>query len=419
MKKVYRDGLGKYVNLIVTPRVIEKAKDHFGCETLDGVEIEDGGGAGTAGSHWKGRIFLEEAMVGVITTAALFYSSVTLALFEDRGYYTPDYSKAEDNYNFGYKKGCDFLMKTCKANTDSGVADEFCFTKDSATKQRCTYDRQGIGRCNVQSYDGLSQMYQYMSDPSLGGSMETLDYCPVVSAYDNAYCVMKGEGLFNFYGHEFAPTSRCFESTLMTNGFPNAGYGPRCIPTACSPEGRLYLRIQGQTASCPEDGSEGFADTSHLLSVEGKVKCPEASFICRGRESSGLSTIPTTATSPTVTHSALTFSVTTEEEGTCEERMEKCKKIAEFYPLCDYFTRMLQQCMSRKCSQEMAMLIRDTIGPEVRSRCRRNFQEQAGVCFDSWSGAKSLCGLVNGALGFSVRNSIMVSLTALLIALFL
>ena len=33
-----------------------EARDHFGCPTLEGVELENQGGSGTAISHWEKRI---------------------------------------------------------------------------------------------------------------------------------------------------------------------------------------------------------------------------------------------------------------------------------------------------------------------------------------------------------------------------
>jgi len=45
--------LGKDVKKLVTPRVLEKAREYFGRPTLDGVELEDQGGSGTPGSHGR------------------------------------------------------------------------------------------------------------------------------------------------------------------------------------------------------------------------------------------------------------------------------------------------------------------------------------------------------------------------------
>ena len=37
--------------------VQREARSHFGCDTLEGAEIENQGGSGTAGSHWEKRLF--------------------------------------------------------------------------------------------------------------------------------------------------------------------------------------------------------------------------------------------------------------------------------------------------------------------------------------------------------------------------
>jgi leishmanolysin-like peptidase len=45
------------VQLVVTPRVREEARRHFGCDTLEGAELEDQGEEGTAMTHWEKRLF--------------------------------------------------------------------------------------------------------------------------------------------------------------------------------------------------------------------------------------------------------------------------------------------------------------------------------------------------------------------------
>jgi hypothetical protein len=39
-----------------TPHVLGYAMNHYNCSSLDGMELEDYGGAGTAGSHWEKRV---------------------------------------------------------------------------------------------------------------------------------------------------------------------------------------------------------------------------------------------------------------------------------------------------------------------------------------------------------------------------
>ncbi|VDP44413.1 unnamed protein product [Heligmosomoides polygyrus] len=76
--------------MIVTPRVREEARKYFNCPTLEGAEVENQGGPGTTGSHWEKRVLENEAMSGV-ATQVYAVSRITLALFEDSGWYQVNY----------------------------------------------------------------------------------------------------------------------------------------------------------------------------------------------------------------------------------------------------------------------------------------------------------------------------------------
>lgn len=88
----------KRVIKIITPTVLAvvrfflggfnlKAREHFDCPYLDGVEIEDQGGNGTARSHWEKRILNNEYMIGTSSDQPVF-SQFTLAFLQDSGWYT-------------------------------------------------------------------------------------------------------------------------------------------------------------------------------------------------------------------------------------------------------------------------------------------------------------------------------------------
>lgn len=310
--RVYREGLQKEVQLVQTPRVLRAARQHFGCPTLDGVEIEDMGGSGTAGSHWKKRLFYQEALVGVVSSASLFYSSLTLSFFEDAGFYKAKYSYAADDYRWGYQRGCAFATQNCRSLFDQGLGDEFCFNSTSSSE--CTYDKHSAGVCDTMTYlNPLPSEYQYFPDaPNRGGSMSTMDYCPAVVYYDNVNCVNPfNTPLVNIYGSEFSESSRCFESTVITHSLPQIGKNPHCFRSSCvtgvvpsrtifteekssslipmgsqasvnslSSTQQIILNIQGHTIPCPLNGNEGNADTSGLRGLHGSVKCPSATEVC-------------------------------------------------------------------------------------------------------------------------------------------
>lgn len=42
--------------MMVTPRVAKEVREHFSCQKLEGAELEDQGGEGTALTHWEKRV---------------------------------------------------------------------------------------------------------------------------------------------------------------------------------------------------------------------------------------------------------------------------------------------------------------------------------------------------------------------------
>lgn len=52
------------VSQIITPNVLQYTRSHFGCSSLTGAQVEDGGGSGTVLSHWEKKLFYNEYMTG-------------------------------------------------------------------------------------------------------------------------------------------------------------------------------------------------------------------------------------------------------------------------------------------------------------------------------------------------------------------
>lgn len=102
----------KTVEMMVTPKVTAEIRKHFNCTKLEGAELEDQGGDGTALTHWEKRVMENEAMTGTHTQSPVF-SRITLALMEDSGWYKANYSMASP-LKWGKNLGCDFAMRSCK-----------------------------------------------------------------------------------------------------------------------------------------------------------------------------------------------------------------------------------------------------------------------------------------------------------------
>ncbi len=77
--------------LISSPKVVAAARRHYNCNTLEGVELEDNGGELSVHSHWESRIMNGDIMVSLVDRVDFTISEITLALFEDSGWYETKY----------------------------------------------------------------------------------------------------------------------------------------------------------------------------------------------------------------------------------------------------------------------------------------------------------------------------------------
>uniref|UniRef100_A0A8R1HGL8 Leishmanolysin-like peptidase n=1 Tax=Caenorhabditis japonica TaxID=281687 RepID=A0A8R1HGL8_CAEJA len=236
-------GDGKVVHpihMMVTPKVREEARRHFGCDKLEGAELENQGGEGTYLTHWEKRAYENEAMTGTHTQNPV-YSRLTLAFLEDTGWYQPNYEVAED-LNWGKQLGCDFAMKSCGEWIHEKKIlgqDTFPYCSDikhDGTKSmaitRCTAQRDSLALCNLVPFKKeLPQQYRnFISLPGVnpvgakyyGGSVEMADYCPFLQEFEwklidrkthkDSRCELEGNGkegedILEVYGQN----SRCFE----------------------------------------------------------------------------------------------------------------------------------------------------------------------------------------------------------------
>lgn len=77
---------GQYYQSIILPKVVEFARNYFECDTLEGVPLEDGGGSGSAGSHWE-KTYLSNSYIQSVTEFPGYISNFTLSLLNNTGWY--------------------------------------------------------------------------------------------------------------------------------------------------------------------------------------------------------------------------------------------------------------------------------------------------------------------------------------------
>uniref|UniRef100_A0A8W7PTP8 Leishmanolysin-like peptidase n=1 Tax=Anopheles coluzzii TaxID=1518534 RepID=A0A8W7PTP8_ANOCL len=309
-----RDGtINRTIDMFVTPRVVREVRDHFACQKLEGAELEDQGGEGTALTHWEKRVLENEAMTGSHTQSSAF-SRITLALMEDSGWYKANYSMASP-LTWGRGLGCNFAMRSCKdwitSNTLRGRSiHPFCAkVKRDPLQTECTDDRSSVALCNLvrhttplpaqyQNFDSLAHV-PVGEEGYYGGSVSLADHCPYIQEFTwrSKNVVVRGSQCQfednnpkpekNFALESYGATSKCFDhsenmweerSCRQTREWQHWGSG--CYQYRCQ-QGRLHILIANKSFECYFAGQK----LKVQLMAEGwlhrgAVVCPSCKEIC-------------------------------------------------------------------------------------------------------------------------------------------
>lgn len=282
---------------VVTPSVVQVARNHFACQRLPGAELESGEFLPLAadthetsciGNHWERRLFKSDLMNPVIDDLEFSprLSTINLAYFADSGWYQVDLSRASLAAGWGRGAGCEFVEDTC-IGPDGLVPTSFedFFCNDSPALDidgfavdvhGCTPDLSRKASCAIGKYTAdLPGEYQYFNltyGSNVGGSDPYMDYCPVFSGFTNGLCAdPKNEALIKVdrmerFGER---NSRCVA------GRNSYGRTALCLRIACAVEDRsFHVQVDGMWMQCV------FKDQV-LLSANGdRVICPDPVRVC-------------------------------------------------------------------------------------------------------------------------------------------
>ncbi|ORC92233.1 surface protease GP63 [Trypanosoma theileri] len=269
---------GKSVHLVTAPAVIAAAQTHLSCPTLDGVELEDEGGSGTAWTHWERRGWMDELMAGIPSRAAI--SALTLAFFSSLNLYTVN-MEYNETMSWSYHAGCPFLEERCVANAQR-MGFEWC--NDTSTAQLCTFDRLAVGLCNTGLVPNLPPYFQYFpAEPMRAGVTPLMDYCPIVVGYGNRQCTQPVESTSDdaLYGFYFGTQSRCVPThNMVKKGYTIDDNNPRCLMVRCRLGKQVEVFVGSYWLECPADGSAGVITIPAYTGYNGEIHCERAEKVC-------------------------------------------------------------------------------------------------------------------------------------------
>ena len=271
------------ISIINSPKVLEKARLHFNCQNLEGVPLENQGGSGSAGSHWEARYMLGDYMVSSNYFENTI-SDITLALFEDSGWYKVNYYTG-GLFRFGKDEGCDFFEKKCIEDEESLFPNEFCTKKK---EPKCTNGHLGMGECYIIEYEDnvIPPKNQYFDNEYLGGIFNT-EYCPVadlyfhgnnISYFENSCKFGDSLNIFSHYGEVIGNHSICFESSLVPRYSPQPyKWRTICYQIKCDRKNKnIIVYVNDLSLVCPTEGGV----LKKIKGFKGKINCPKYDLIC-------------------------------------------------------------------------------------------------------------------------------------------
>lgn len=219
----------------ISENLVDFAKEHFSCDTLDGVYLENEGSSDSAGAHFEKSLYGNEIMTSEKAGHSVL-SGLSLAFLEDSGWYKVNY-KVEEPLEYGKGNGCEFASHNCNTNYK-----EFCDVKGAVA---CSRDFIAKTIC-VQSNFGDSCLHEEYVEQYM---------CKNTYSFQSTAKYERSGGY-----------SRCFETVYSSN--KAAG----CYQSACE-NGTIKLTIDDTVLTCTKKG-----DIIEYEDIE--IICPDTTEFC-------------------------------------------------------------------------------------------------------------------------------------------
>ena len=318
---------GRHRILLNLPKLVQRAEAHFGASAMEGVELENSEGSATVacrGVCLESRVFAGEVMTAppyardaafdpvthvwqfpgsVFSLGGMTKSAISLAYFEETGWYLPNYLIAE-SLAWGRGAGNDFVKQNCKSwgSQAGGEASRYLCKLDfepalytqtalesvpypTAQQKQCSFDRVYKGMCVTKLWGAtLPSHSEYWTEASgMAGLSSQMDYCPVVVpepslSYSNKDFMVDcrdqvggpAAPTTRFF-EEFSEASRCFETTTLGN----SDVFTSCLVHKCTKDGLLHIKVKDETKVCPTDGGKLTFQQSGIV-----VDCSGYTHLC-------------------------------------------------------------------------------------------------------------------------------------------
>jgi len=108
---------GKPVWKLTTEGALAQARIEFGCDELEGIDLESSGQINAAGSNWEKRIMYNDILARGLEFESNLYSKISLLALQDTGWYQANLDYGQEVV-WGKGRGCTFFTNLCVLNSD-------------------------------------------------------------------------------------------------------------------------------------------------------------------------------------------------------------------------------------------------------------------------------------------------------------
>ncbi|ORC81009.1 surface protease GP63 [Trypanosoma theileri] len=285
---VFLNGGKKDVTIVTGGNMKEKIVEQFNCSSYGGIPLDFKGES--LELEWERRIARDELM-GAYTgdPTGMFYTNLTLTLFNALGFYRAEFSMAEP-MSWGKDFGCELFESTCQEIIEkhSGKFPKtFCKESDKPVLQ-CTSDRFGLGVCSKDNTNkhGIPAEYHYFQKNNLRNS-EMMEGCPIIKPFQQTMCETGDETLMP--GSIVSNISRCLDVTepvgIDENGKKVKVQGI-CAKVKCE-DGKVKVHYKGYNEENGKEKWEECSDEKSTITLQGSefksgttIRCPKYEEVC-------------------------------------------------------------------------------------------------------------------------------------------
>ncbi|ORC84289.1 putative surface protease GP63 [Trypanosoma theileri] len=258
--------------------VVAKVKEHFGCDNATGIYMESE--HLQFSSHLERRLAKDDLMSTYSEEpSGMYYTSLTLAIFNDMKFYKANFSMAE-TMSWGSNAGCEFLTEKCIQENIIKYPNTFC--TESRVSLQCTSDRLSLGRCTSsnfpQDYPEDYRNFKNNTFTYLYG--ELTDGCPIIRQLEKTTC--QSGDLELMPGSILGKGSRCLQGDGLIQKKSAQTFlpvGDICANVKCE-DGKVKVQYKGNDKwhECPDGGKIENLEGTEFQS--GSILCPKYAEVC-------------------------------------------------------------------------------------------------------------------------------------------